>query len=68
MAAEESASNTIQEAVQASSSGRRELTISGVYLKIIGEDLSVSKEFKQELRITFTCQGPACKMCFHDGM
>ena len=56
------------EILEAVSPGRRDLKISNVKLKIVGEDLSVSQEFKEELELSFSCQGPACKVCFSEGM
>ncbi len=68
MAEEESTGSVIKEVLEAVSGGRRDLKIAGVQLKIVGEDLSVSEEFKQPLELSFSCQGPACVICFHDGM
>ena len=56
------------EILEAVSPGRRDLKISNVKLRIVGEDLSVSREFKEELELSFSCQGPACKVCFNEGM
>ena len=67
MADKESTGNVLQEVLEAVSGGRRDLKIVGVQLKIVGEDLSVLEEFKQPLELSFSCQGPACVISFHDG-
>ncbi len=68
MADKESTGSVVQEVLEAVSGGRRDLKIVGVQLKIVGEDLSVFEEFKQPLELSFSCQGPACVISFHDGM
>ena len=46
---------------------RRELKISGVQVKIVGEALNVLQEFKQKLELNLSCEGLACRVCFLDG-
>ncbi len=67
MADKESTGSVVQEVLEAVSGGRRDLKIVGVQLKIVGEDLRVFKEFKHPLELSFSCQGPACVISFHDG-
>lgn len=47
--------------------GRRELKISGVQLRIVGEALNVLQEFKQKLELSHSCEGLTCRVCFLDG-
>ncbi len=42
--------------------------IRDVQLKIVGEDLSIIKVYKQPLVLKFSCMGSGCEVSFHDGM
>ena len=57
-----------EEVLEAVSGAKKDLKITRVQLKIVGEDLSLLQDFKEELELILTCQGPACRVCFQQGL
>lgn len=50
-----------------SSAPRKEIRITAVQLKIVGEALNVLEEFKQKLDLNLLCEGLSCRVCFLGG-